>query len=132
MADQVAERGEAVAGWRWGDAHAALFAHPLLGEIPLLRSLGERRIASPGDDNTLFRAATRNDFDAVHGAGFRAVYDLADLEQSRFVVTPGQSGNFASRLAWNFVRRWRDGGTITLEATQAAVSRLRFTVEGRP
>jgi penicillin amidase len=130
LAEQAALHGDSVAAWRWGPAHEAVFAHPLLGQVPLLRALGERRIDVPGDDTTLFRAAMRgNSFDAIHGAGLRADYDLADLEKSRFVVTPGQSGNIASRLAWNFVRRWRDGATITLEARDAAVSRLRLIPE---
>jgi penicillin amidase len=130
LAEQATLRGDSVAAWRWGPAHQAVFSHPLLGQIPLLRALGERRIDVPGDDTTLFRAAMRgSSFDAIHGAGLRADYDLADLEKSRFIVTPGQSGNIASRLAWNLVRRWRDGATITLEARDAAVSRLRLIPE---
>ena len=126
-AEQATQRGEAIASWRWGDAHQAVFAHPLLSRIPVLNGLGERRIASPGDDTTLFRAAMRGNLDAIHGAGLRAVYDLGDLEKSRFIITPGQSGNIASPLAWSFVRRWRDGATISLEANPVAASRLRLT-----
>jgi penicillin amidase len=132
LADQAARSGASLADWRWGDVHAAVFAHPLLARLPLLRDLGEWRIAVSGDDTTLLRAGMRaGSFDAVHGAGFRAVYDLADLDASRFVVVPGQSGNFASPLAWNFVRRWREGGTIALDATPATVAfRIHFTPEG--
>jgi penicillin amidase len=42
------------------------------------------------------------------------VYDLADLDRSLFVVAPGQSGNPLSSHAADFLRRWRDGATITL------------------
>ncbi len=135
----------AMADFRWRRAAPVLY-HWL--------TLGGRRNASPGQalmgltvrnwENlapptvlqalgfTLLRAGTRGDsFDAVHGASFRAVYDLADLEASRFMVTPGQSGNFASPLAWNFVRGWRDGSTIPLGATPATVAfRFRLTPEG--
>jgi hypothetical protein len=38
------------------------------------------------------------------------------------VVAPGQSGNAVSSLAWNFVQRWRDGGTVTLGPAPASVS----------
>ncbi len=126
MAGVAARQGDAPAAWRWGVAHQAVFSHPLLGHIPVLSSLGERRIASPGDDTTLFRAAMRRGFDAVHGAGLRAVYDLADLEQSRFIITPGQSGNIASPQAWNLLAPWRDGAMLTLAATQVAADRLRL------
>ncbi|HET9148649.1 MAG TPA: penicillin acylase family protein, partial [Acetobacteraceae bacterium] len=42
------------------------------------------------------------------------VYDLADLDRSRFVVAPGQSGDAFSPRSRDFLRLWRNGGTITL------------------
>ncbi len=53
---------------------------------------------------------------SVHGASYRGVYDLADLDRSLFMITPGQSGNPFSSHARDFVLRWRDGATITLGA----------------
>ena len=50
----------------------------------------------------------------VHGAEFRGVYDLADLDDSLFMAAPGQSGHVASRHAWNLLPAWRDGATIRL------------------
>ena len=132
MKDLTASQGGTIANWHWGDVHTAVFGHPMLAGLPLLHGLGERRIAVSGDDTTLLRAGMRGDsFDAVHGASFRGVYDLADLEASRFTIAPGQSGNFASPLAWNFVRSWREGSTITLDATPATVAfRFRLLPEG--
>jgi penicillin amidase len=66
-------------------------------------------------------------FESVHGPAFRAVYDLADLDHSLFVVAPGQSGNLLSSHAGDFLRRWRDGVTIMLglePVTSAASIRL--------
>jgi penicillin amidase len=103
--------------WRWGVAHPAVFPDPLLRAVPWMEHLVEGRIAAPGDDTTIDRGGFRDgDFESVHGASFRAAYDLADLDRSRFVVAPGQSGDPASPLARNFLRRWRDGGTVTLGA----------------
>ena len=122
MADLAKSNGPDPARWHWGDAHQAVFAHPVLGRIPLLDRLTTARIAVPGDDATLFRGGMfPGSFTALHGAAFRGVYDLADLERSRFVVAPGQSGNPLSRLAWNFVQRWHDGGSISLVATPESV-----------
>jgi penicillin amidase len=53
-------------------------------------------------------------FEAVHGAGYRGVYDLADLDRSRFIVAPGQSGHFLSRHAGNLMGMWRDGQGVQL------------------
>ena len=101
-------------GWRWGDAHQAVFAHPFLRDIPLLGSLTTIAIRSPGDDSTIDRGGTDRSFTSVHGAAYRGVYDLADPDRSLFVITPGQSGNPLSGHARDFVTRWRDGATITL------------------
>ncbi|HUB46066.1 MAG TPA: penicillin acylase family protein, partial [Acetobacteraceae bacterium] len=103
------------AAWRWGTAHPAVFAHPVLRAIPVLGPLTTARIPSPGDDTTIDRGGPRfGDFSSVHGAAYRGVYDLADLDRSLFVVTPGQSGNPLSRYSRNFMTRWRDGATIML------------------
>jgi penicillin amidase len=77
-------------------------------------------VEADGGNDTVNRASARLGgspetlFEDVHGAGFRAVYDLADLNRSRFVIATGQSGNPLSRLYGNFALRWRDGQTVSL------------------
>ena len=100
--------------WRWGTAHTAMFLHPVLRNIPMLGAMTTVSIPSPGDDTTVNRGGMNSQFQSIHGAGYRAVYDLSDLDKSLFMVTPGQSGNPLSRNARDLVTRWRDGGTITL------------------
>ncbi len=117
--DTLAARyGGDPAAWRWGAAHQAVFAHPLLGELPVLGGLASRRVAVDGDDTTLFRGGngTLGAFAALHGAAYRGIYDLADLERSRFVVTPGQSGNLLSPHAWDMLPLWAAGRTITIQS----------------
>ena len=123
LAELAPRFGADPAGWRWGRAHRAVFAHPVFRGLPVLRKLGTTRISTPGDDNTLFRGGMAADsFEAVHGAAYRGVYDLADLNRSRFVVAPGQSGSILSRLAWNFLARWRDGATVTMGPVPATTA----------
>jgi penicillin amidase len=112
------------AGWRWGVAHKAVFSHPLLGDLPVVGEIASRRVSVPGDDTTLFRGgnAKLGAFEALHGAGYRGVYDLADLERSRYVVTPGQSGNIFSSHAWDMLKLWQAGTTVTLPASPDGVS----------
>src|ERR1035441_6552801 len=81
-------------------------AHELRHDLPLLGALTTIGIPSPGDDTTLDRGGTNSRFQSVHGAAYRGVYDLADLDRSLFVVTPGQSGNPLSSHARDFVTRW--------------------------
>ncbi len=112
----LAERfGPDPSAWRWGQAHEALFPHPILGLLPVVGPLTTASIEQPGDDTTVYRGSTRSDgFASVHGAGFRGVYDLADLERSRFIAVPGQSGHQLARHARDKMRRWRDGDTVSL------------------
>ena len=118
----LAERfGADPGGWTWGAAHIALFQHPVLRALPVLGTLTTVSIPSPGDDTTVNRGGVDGQMRNVHGAGFRGVYDLADLDRSLFMVTPGQSGNPLSREARRFVTRWRDGETVTIPREPAQV-----------
>jgi penicillin amidase len=114
--------GDDPAAWRWGEAHQAVFAHPILRNIPILGPLTTISIPSPGDDNTVDRGGTNAAFESVHGASYRGVYDLADLDRSLFMITPGQSGNPLSAHARDFATRWRDGATITLGPAAAVIT----------
>lgn len=100
--------------WRWGTVHQAIFAHPFLRSVPVLGTLTTLRIAVPGDGTTLDRGDMNEALEAVHGASYRGVYDLADLDRSLFVTAPGQSGNPISRHARDFLTRWRDGAMVLL------------------
>lgn len=111
------------AAWRWGTAHQAVFSHPVLSRLPVVGGLFSARISVSGDDSTLNRQGGRApDFDSVHGASYRAVYDLAELDHSRFVIAPGQSGNPLSRHAWDFISRWQNGDTVTLGAVPGRIT----------
>lgn len=105
----------------WGDAHPAVFAHPFLRDIPWLGAWTTQSIPSPGDDTTLDRGAPNAGMQSVHGASYRGVYDLSDLDRSLFMAAPGQSGNPLRAHAGDLLRRWRDGATIVLGRTPAAV-----------
>ncbi len=115
VAQLAKTQGPDPAAWRWGRVHRAVFAHPLLGRLPVIGAFATSRIPVPGDDTTLFRSgAPLGQLDAVHGPEFRGVYDLANLNDSLFMAAPGQSGDIASRHAWNLLPAWRDGVTIRL------------------
>ena len=58
--------------------------------ITLQPSGGEKETVKAG---VFDLADTARPFAQNHGAGYRAVYDLADPERSVFVVSTGQSGN---------------------------------------
>ncbi|TAN59154.1 MAG: penicillin acylase family protein, partial [Magnetospirillum sp.] len=103
--------------WSWGAAHRANFASPILGRVPGLRRFANQEIASDGDDYTVSRGTYRPDakgtsFPQIHGPGLRAVFDLGNLANSRFVIATGQSGHPLSRHYADMMEAWRDNRLI--------------------
>ena len=56
-----------------------------------------------------------------HGAGYRAVYDLAEPERSVFVVSTGQSGNPLSSHYEDYAEPWRDGRYLPMLTDRSRV-----------
>jgi penicillin amidase len=126
--DGIARRqGADMETWQWGRDHVAAHRHPLFDRIPLLRELASVRFPADGGGQTLNRATPSfggaNPFEAVHGAGYRAVYDFSDLDNSRFAIPLGESGNMFSPWARSFVDRWQALRYIEIAGTQAEISR---------
>ena len=100
--------GSKMTDWRWGAAHKATFAHRVWRHIPLVEQLTTVKAAKHGGDYTVdrgsFHAKGRTQFPNTHGPGFRAVYDLSDLDRSTFTAALGASGHPLSRYA----TRWHD------------------------
>ncbi len=108
----------------WGEVHVARHDHPVFGRIPGLGNLFGRSFPTDGGNDTLLRMASRDgSFAAVHGAGFRAVYDLADLDRSGFIISTGQSGHVFSPYHSSFLKRAADGKLRPLTGTPALLAR---------
>jgi penicillin amidase len=119
--------GGKIAEWKWGKEHRSLFEHAIFKHVPLLGSLAEIAVPVSGDDFTVNRAAFgSNGFDALHGAGLRAVYDLSNLDNSRFVIATGQSGNVLSRHFADQTDRWlrNEGLAVGRRPAETAVLTL--------
>jgi penicillin G amidase len=118
----TAAYGPDMSRWTWGAAHRAHFSHPILGQVPLLGRWADLEVATDGDDFTVSRGSYMPDeggtrFPHLHGAGLRAVFDLADLGNSRFVVATGQSGNPLSRHYGDMLEAWRTNRGFRLDNT---------------
>jgi penicillin amidase len=126
--DWIARRqGPDMTKWQWGREHYAVHRHPLFDGVPLLRDIASVRYPADGGNQTLNRASPsfrgNRPFDAVHGAGYRGIYDFSDLENSRFATPLGQSGNMLSPWARNFVERWQNLAYINIGGTRAETAR---------
>ncbi len=115
--------GPGMTDWRWGDRHRARFDHPVLTHVPLLSRFANLSVESDGGDYTVNRGMTAGPRQAVpdahvDGSGYRAVYDLADLRNSHFMIATGQSGNFLSRYYRSFLGRWREGDLVKIQGAE--------------
>ena len=93
----------------WGEIHQATFNHPA---FPLNRQVpfgGDRYTINIGsyDPETLL-------FDA-NGATYRQIIDLAELDNSVFIQTPGQSGRLLSPFFDNLLPPWQAGDYLPLQ-----------------
>jgi len=98
--------------WRWGDAHYALFAHPVFHALPIVRGLFDRQWPAEGSTDTVNAGAFRftnpdGAYVDLHGPALRAIYDLADLDRSVFLIALGQSAHLLSPHRDDLVPRWR-------------------------
>ena len=108
-----ARYGSQVSRWRWGAAHRAEMRHRLFSYLPLVSGFGSLSIEADGDGRTVNKAEmyvrdTRSPYAARHGAGYRAIYTLADLDASRFILSTGPAGHPLSRFYDNMLQDWRD------------------------
>ncbi len=116
--DITGRYGANMAEWKWGDAHVAVFDAMLYRYIPVLGAMTRLSASTGGDDFTVQRGSFLEvapaSFHNIHGAGLRAVYDLADLGDSRFVIATGQSGSPLSPHWGDLLEPWRQGETVSL------------------
>ena len=129
--------GDDVDDWRWDSEHRARFRHLGFGFVPVLRDIFDVVLPTPGGQETVNRAAFRIGDEAApfaqgHGPGLRALYDLADLERSRFIIAPGQSGRLFSPNRSNLAADWRDGRYATLTPPAEPVHLLVLKPRDRP
>jgi penicillin G amidase len=133
IAELSADHGRDMAKWRWGDVHRARFSGMVMGRIPLLGPLLDVVVETDGSNSTVNRGTSilSNDeapYRHVHGAGLRAVFDLADLDASLFIQAPGQSANPFSPHYDDLAADWSEGRYLRLTPPQAAGMReLRLT-----
>ena len=110
-----ARHGSETARWQWGAAHQARSEHRPFSRVKALAPWFELRAPVGGDTHTVnvSRVGLRPDSTTgelylnEHAASLRAIYDLGDPTQSRFMQSTGQSGNVFSPLFRSFVEPWR-------------------------
>ncbi len=118
----VKRDGADMSQWRWGAEHVALLRHKVYSHVPLLDRISDLSVPSSGSFYTLDRGGGWETADApfarIQGAGFRGLYDLADPEKSRFMITTGESGHIFSPHYRDLVSLWNSVKSITLTGSE--------------
>jgi penicillin amidase len=118
--DEVqAMQGADVAKWQWGRAHVSRAEHRPFSNVGALARWFETRTPVGGDTYTVnvskvmlrsdpaSDARTGGPYRSEHGPSLRAIYDLGDKANSRFVQSSGQSGIVFSGWYRSFTEPWR-------------------------
>jgi len=109
-----ATQGADPSAWQWGRAHVARSEHRPFSRVKPLARWFELRTPVGGDTFTVNVSRVGLKPDATtgelyldeHGPSLRAIYDLGDTKNSRFMHSTGQSGNVFSPLYRSFVEPW--------------------------
>jgi penicillin amidase len=125
LSELRASFGDDMGAWRWGEAHPARMAHPVLGDLPVLGSIFSITVPTGGDGSTVnvghySMSARERPFANTHAAAYRGLYDLGDPSRSRFVAATGQSGNPLSPHYRDLTALWARGETVPMSAAPEA------------
>lgn len=127
-----AAQGADPAGWRWGRQHIARSEHRPFTRVKALSGWFELRTQVGGDTYTVnvSRVTLKPDpttgemYLDEHGPSLRALYDLGDPAQSRFMHSTGQSGILFSPNYRSFVERWTKVEDVPVWPAGAPLSTL--------
>jgi penicillin amidase len=102
--------GRDEATWRWGKLHTVTFRHALAKHGKAHEqafNLGP--VERTGDGNTPNNTRHDDNFNQLHGASYRHLFDLADWDRSLATSAPGQSGQLGSPHYGDLLPLWAEG-----------------------
>lgn len=117
--------------WRWGRAHTAMFVHPLAAWRPDLAD--ELPLPEPvelgGDNECVWATSTAPpSTEASNGPVARYVFDLADWDDSVWIVPHGVSGDPRSPHHLDQLERWANVEMLPMRYSSAAVDAATASV----
>ena len=111
VSELVTDYGDDQDEWEWGEFHQVQFKHPLSSANDLLALVFNKKSPMPVDGSAVTPMAARQGADGIvnHGASWRFVIDLADVETGYHIVGPGQSGHVKSPWYADQTEDWING-----------------------
>jgi penicillin amidase len=113
------------ASWQWGRLHRATFHHPLasLG-AEYAQAFNTVPVPRGGDSNTVMNTRYDKDFQQVHGATYRHIFDLSDWDRGVATSAPGQSGQPGSPHYDDLLPLWAEGKYFPLAFSQSKIEEV--------
>jgi penicillin amidase len=114
--------------WAWGTLHAGYFEHALTN-VRGNAAWDVGPLPKGGSASTPMYTGYRPlDFRITHGASFRMIVDLADLDRSVTLNAPGQSGDPRSPHYRDLAETWSRGGYVPMLYTRPAIDAATQTL----
>lgn len=107
LEDLTERLGDNMSDWQWGSLHRTQYPHNPFSEVQMLKPFFHREIENGGDGYTVNVAPVRSSqaYLQYHVPSYREVIDMSDLNNSVFMHTTGQSGNFLSQHYDDLIER---------------------------
>ncbi|MFW6260026.1 MAG: penicillin acylase family protein [Spirochaetota bacterium] len=110
--DAAEEHGDEPAAWQWGESHRITFENQSLGQsgigfVERILNRGPYPLAGGPSTVNVAHWDSGEPFEVTVIASQRAIYDLADPDNSRFMHTTGQSGHPFHRHYDDMIEPWR-------------------------
>ncbi|MGD8327721.1 MAG: penicillin acylase family protein, partial [Sphingomonadales bacterium] len=125
VAELTAAHGENWRAWRWGDVHKVTHVHRPFSNVDALKSWFELKDEADGGPYAInvspLKFASKHPYESTDGPSYRAIYDLANLETSRYIIPGGQSGHFLSPHYGDLAPLWRDGKYIEISTSKEKI-----------
>jgi penicillin G amidase len=127
QADLTRRYGNDRQEWRWDKAHIIVHEHKPFSNLPLLGKLFEQRTPFTGGADSLRSGhpeyGRANPFEATLSQSYRGIFDLSDLDNSRYMIATGQSGNIVSKHFRDMEPLWRDMKYITISTDRDVIAK---------
>jgi penicillin amidase len=118
--------GEDTSSWSWGSVHNLVLTHPMGIRPPLDKIFNRGPYPMGGDHDTVSQAGRLPDefgSNVTSLANLRAIHDIGNWDESRFVLAGGQSGNPLSPHYDDLLKIWLKGETVSITWAQDAVEK---------
>jgi penicillin amidase len=117
--------GGDIGQWQWGRLQRIRFDHAMSSKPILDEVFGQGPVSVGGDSDTVYQTATSSDRrEGNIASSYRQVVDLGNLDASRAMLVPGQSGNLGSKHYGNLIQPWLDGEYFAMTRSKSTVARF--------